>query len=228
MKRFWILPALLLAFPLTARAQFETSSIKDPPPKYSKAQIARWVAESVAEIEPEMSWKLIDTAPWADYMNYSHFVPLTCDGVTEKLDFDWIAEENPRRSLASAEVVESGELHLWWKLCDYYADNPDYDCREEIHSTVFHEAIHHRQGKKLGLLRSQLWGNCAHYQCREVAAYMEEIHQKTIPDEYLPYYAPLLSFYTKGCENSLFKSGYTQDLKEMREILRTHPPIQAK
>ncbi|MFH1262653.1 MAG: hypothetical protein V1495_04315 [Pseudomonadota bacterium] len=223
MRRFLFL--LLLALPLPLQAQFLAVEVSGPPLKYTKGEIRRLVAQAVREIEPEMPWELADTQEWSDYMNFSHFVPLSCDGEDAKLDFAWVADENPRRALPMGEVIETGKFRFWWQYCNYYADNPGFSCLDEIHATVFHEAIHYRQKKRLGLNAIQLWGSCSHYQCREVEAYLTEIRAGTIPEEALPYGAPRLKFYVSGCENSYFKVGFKKQLTALKEILRSLPPI---
>ncbi len=177
-----------------------------PPEKFSKQQIEAWVKEEAQTIGLDLPIDLVETEEWADYVNHHHFVPNSVEDIPEGYEFDynWAKDENPRRGLPCAEVIETGQFRLWWDRCNYY-EMPEDKCRQFIKGAVRHEYGHYIQWQKIAITVlsaigynvdskklpailtdveafagakeafMRIWADPAHYQCREVEVYTTQI-----------------------------------------------------
>lgn len=166
-----------------------------------------------------------------------------------QFNYSWDPVTGPKAHLPVAEVTETGEFMFWTDKCNFSVMGRDA-CRELIEAITRHEARHYAQWKRQAfasmkeinpnrppksppLSLSQMaktngavvaffrtWADEAHYQCREVEVYVDQIHAREIPGSELPVRLKALLNYTLGCSKSRWAREFSPNLAAAKVILQ--------
>lgn len=159
-------------------------------------------------------------------------------------------------------MTETGEFLLWWERCNYY-DMSEEKCRTFIRTAVRHEARHFDQWQRIAVnvltilgqavrtnkLLSKLdeldkyagarkafmnvWADPAHYQCREVEVYTQQIETGEMSKERLgelDFRRRLQGLHTylqgdansPGCANSKWALEFANWIDRGRALFKLH------
>ena len=189
---------------------------------FNKEVIQEMVTKSVETLTkslgitqpPKVS--LHGTNDWANYVNYHHFVPLTAEGVPTGHGLNFTYNDGRPQGLPIGELIETGEMILWWESCNYY-ESTKSECARSIHRLVAHELRHFMQWKKLFESSAQKkWFDVAHYQCREVEVYVAQAANQERDKRDL--YGPSVLQYVKACQDSQWKDEFKDSFELLKRL----------